>query len=106
MRGCYVADEHGRLLDWARAVFEAYWGDLRDISQDDVLEDVAKRVGLDPAELLEKVALPEYKQKLRDATDELIERGGFGSPTLFVDGEDMYFGNDRMDLVRHALSRG
>ena len=37
-------------------------------------------------------------------TDELIARGGFGSPTLFVDGTDMYFGNDQLPLVEFALN--
>ncbi|MFZ5915270.1 MAG: 2-hydroxychromene-2-carboxylate isomerase, partial [Pseudomonadota bacterium] len=36
--------------------------------------------------------------------EELIRRGGFGSPTLFVNGEDMYFGNDRLPLVEAALT--
>jgi 2-hydroxychromene-2-carboxylate isomerase len=105
MRGCFVAQEHTRLPEWARAVFEAYWGDLEDISQHDVLERIARRVDLDAAELLEKVQAPEYKQKLRANTEDLIERGGFGSPTMFVDGSDMYFGNDRLELVRAALGR-
>ena len=43
------------------------------------------------------------KARLRANTDELIARGGFGSPTVFV-GTDMFFGNDRMPLVRAALS--
>ena len=34
---------------------------------------------------------------------ELIARGGFGSPTIFVNGTDMYFGNDRLTLVDRAL---
>ena len=34
-----------------------------------------------------------------------MRRGGFGSPTIFVDGADMYFGNDRLPLVREALAR-
>jgi 2-hydroxychromene-2-carboxylate isomerase len=75
MRGALVADEHGRLPAWARAVFEAYWGQLLDIS----------------------------KARLRANTDELMRRGGFGSPTMFVDGDDMYFGNDRLPLIREAL---
>ena len=49
------------------------------------------------------IAQPEIKERLRANTDELIRRGGFGSPTLFVDGDDMYFGNDRLVLVRDAL---
>jgi 2-hydroxychromene-2-carboxylate isomerase len=105
MRGVFVAEEHGKLSAYARAVFETYWGELRDISQDEVLGDVADRVGLERAELLSKVAAPEYKARLRANTDELIARGGFGSPTMFVDGDDMYFGNDRLVLVKDALER-
>ena len=103
MRGCFVAEEHDRLPAFARAVFESYWGDLEDVSEDRIVEGIAQRVGLDPAELFEKIRSPAYKQKLRANTDELIERGGYGSPTMFVDGDDMYFGNDRLPLVREAL---
>jgi 2-hydroxychromene-2-carboxylate isomerase len=104
MRGCFVADEHGKLPAYARAVFEAYWGDDEDISKDEALARVVERTGLPTAEYFEKIAAPEYKQKLRDNTDELIARGGFGSPTMFVDGNDMYFGNDRLELVGPALA--
>ena len=106
MRGCTLALERGCVSRFARAVFEAYWGELQDISQDDVLEQVAKRVGLDCAEFFGYIASPEAKRRLRATTDELITRGGFGSPTMFVDREDMYFGNDRLDLVRRALGAG
>jgi 2-hydroxychromene-2-carboxylate isomerase len=105
MRGCFVALEESRLPAYARAVFEAYWGDLADISQDEVLAKIVARVGLDAEAFFAKVADPAYKAKLRDNTDELIERGGFGSPTMFVDRDDMYFGNDRLVLVRDALER-
>ncbi|MBD3647573.1 MAG: DsbA family protein, partial [Pseudomonadales bacterium] len=46
------------------------------------------------------------KDRLRANTDELIERGGFGSPTFFVDTGDMYFGNDRLVLLEHKLKEG
>jgi 2-hydroxychromene-2-carboxylate isomerase len=106
MRGAFVAEEHGRVSPYVRAVFEAYWGDLEDISRHEILGAIVGRAGLDRREFFEKIASPVYKAKLRANTDELIERGGFGSPTLFVDGEDMYFGNDRLPLVRAALLRG
>ena len=105
MRGCIVAGERGRLVPFARAAFEAYWGELRDISRDEVLREVAARAGLDADELFEKIGSAEVKQQLRSATDELIARGGFGSPTMFVDGDDLYFGNDRLELVAAALRR-
>ena len=104
MRAAYVALDRRLLPAWARAVFEAYWGELRDISQVEVLRDLAARVGLDADDLLARIERPETKQRLRSATDELIERGGFGSPTMFVDGDDMYFGNDRLELLRQRLS--
>lgn len=103
MRGALVADEYGRLPAWARAVFEAYWGRLLDISLDEVLADLVDEVGLDRDDFFARIARPEYKARLRANTDELIQRGGFGSPTMFVDGDDMYFGNDRLVLVREAL---
>ncbi len=102
MRGAFVAADEGCLRAYARAVFEAYWGQLEDISQDTVLEAIAVNVGLDPGEFFRKIALPETRARLRDNTDELIRRGGFGSPTMFVDGNDMYFGNDRLPLVAAA----
>ena len=59
--------------------------------------------GLDVDVFWEKILSQPYKDKLRENTEELIKRGGFGSPTLFVDGEDMYFGNDRLTLVRNKV---
>jgi 2-hydroxychromene-2-carboxylate isomerase len=103
MRGAFVAHEHGMISPYSRCVFEQYWGEDRDISKDEVLRDIVRMVGLDEQEYFTKIASPEYKDKLKRNTDELIERGGFGSPTMFVDG-DMYFGNDRLPLVEHALT--
>jgi 2-hydroxychromene-2-carboxylate isomerase len=105
MRGAFVALEAGCLPRYCRAVFEAYWGELRDISQDEVLAGIVEKVGLARDAFFEKIAQPVYKDRLRANTDELIERGGFGSPTIFVNRDDMYFGNDRLPLVRDALAR-
>jgi 2-hydroxychromene-2-carboxylate isomerase len=103
MRGALVALDAGRLPAYARAVFERYWRDGRDISREDVLAEIADEVGLEPDAFLAELASTACKERLRANTDELIARGGFGSPTMFVNGEDMYFGNDRLVLVRAAL---
>jgi 2-hydroxychromene-2-carboxylate isomerase len=105
MRGVLVAFDAGRGPELSRALFEAYWGEDRDLSRDDVLADAASRAGLDARALLGRIATPEIKQRLRANTDELVARGGFGSPTMIVDGSDLYFGNDRLVLVREALRR-
>jgi 2-hydroxychromene-2-carboxylate isomerase len=104
MRAVIAADEEGALVPFARALFEAYWGELKDISQRDVLETAAAAAGLDGASLLARSEAEDVKTKLRANTEELIARGGFGSPTMFVDADDMYFGNDRLPLVEAALA--
>jgi 2-hydroxychromene-2-carboxylate isomerase len=103
MRACLVLEPDGKLVPFARAVFEAYWGDDLDISQDAVLIPLLESIGAGP-DVLERAAAPEIKDALRANTDELVARGGFGSPTMYVGG-DMYFGNDRLPLVRAALLR-
>ncbi len=106
MRGAYVAIEHDLLVPYARAVFRRYWTDLADISQDRELAGIVERVGIDTQSFFEKIACQPYKDKLREATDEVIARGGFGTPTMFLDGDDMYFGNDRIELLRAKIARG
>jgi 2-hydroxychromene-2-carboxylate isomerase len=105
MRGCLVADREGRLVPFARRVFELYWGEDRDITKDEALAEACRAAGIEPRDLLSAIETPEVKAALRANTEELIARGGFGSPTLYVGGDDMYFGNDRLMLVREAVAR-
>lgn len=105
MRGALVARDAGLLVPYSLAVFQSYWGALEDISQDTVLARIAASVGLDPGHFMTAIAAPACKDELRRNTEELIARGGFGSPTMFVDGDDMYFGNDRLCLVEAALKQ-
>ncbi|HUN44814.1 MAG TPA: 2-hydroxychromene-2-carboxylate isomerase [Acetobacteraceae bacterium] len=105
MRGCILLEPEGKLVPFARATFEAYWGDDQDISQVPVLTDICRKVGVEPDSFLAGIEQPSIKDKLRATTQELMDRGGFGSPTMFVGGDDMYFGNDRMLLIRDAVLR-
>jgi 2-hydroxychromene-2-carboxylate isomerase len=90
MRGCILVEPMGKLVAFATAVFEAYWGDDRDVSQEAVLRDICLRTGIDPDAFVTGIADPAVKDALKANTDELIRRGGFGSPTIFL-GDDMYF---------------
>ena len=103
MRGCiYLAKE---MVPFARAVFQIYWGEDQDISQDAVLTEVCGRAGVDAKELFAGISQQSVKDQLKANTDDVMARGGFGSPTIFLDKTDMYFGNDRLPLVREALAR-
>lgn len=105
MRGCFVAMEQGCISRFAGLVFKAYWTELLDISQDEVIASIVSECSLDTDDFFERIKTDAYKSLLRANTDELIERGGFGSPTLFVDKDDMYFGNDRLVLLEHCLQK-
>jgi len=106
MRGCLWLEQQGRsMLPFAESVFEAYWSGDRDISQDEVLAVCCADAGVDAGALLEGITHADIKAALKANTDEVIARGGFGSPTIFVGGDDMYFGNDRLPLVREAVQR-
>ena len=104
MRGAFLAIDQGLLVPYARRVFEAYWRDLLDISRDEVLLPIVQEAGLDAASFFEAIAEDPLKAKLRASTDELMARGGFGSPTFFLDGDDMYFGNDRLQLIKRKIA--
>lgn len=99
MRGAFVAIEAGCLEAYARRAFQRYWSELADISQDEEVAGIAEAVGLNVEEFFEKINEQTYKDRLRANTDEVMKRGGFGSPTMFVDEGDMYFGNDRIQLL-------
>jgi len=104
MRGAFYAQEQDLLVPYSRSVFETYWdSETPDISNDEVLAGICARVGLDAEGFFSAIANQRYKDLLRQNTDELIERGGYGSPTIFINGDDMYFGNDRMELIEYRL---
>lgn len=108
MRGClWIAQDAAakpHYLEFIEAAFAAYFTREEDISQDDVLAAICRQVGIDADAFLAGIAQPDIKEQLKANTDEAIRRGAFGSPTFFV-GDDMYFGNDRLALVRSAVLR-
>jgi 2-hydroxychromene-2-carboxylate isomerase len=104
MRGCiWLGNE--KMVPFARAVFEAYWGNDKDVSKDSVLTEICQRVGVDTEKFFAAIGEQSIKDQLKANTDEVMARGGFGSPTIFVDKTDMYFGNDRLPLIREAILR-
>jgi 2-hydroxychromene-2-carboxylate isomerase len=105
MRACIVLEPEGKLVPFARATFKAYWTDDKDISQVPVLTEICTGLGIDAEKLLAAIDQQPVKDTLRTNTQEAIDRGSFGSPTIFVGGDDMYFGNDRMPLVKDAVLR-
>ena len=84
------------------AIFEAMWVNKKNLGKPEVVAEVITRAGLDPAEFARLVSDEEVKDRLKAITEQAIQRGAFGAPTFFV-GEEMFFGQDRLDFVAEAL---
>jgi 2-hydroxychromene-2-carboxylate isomerase len=102
---CTLADDMPGLVEFTRGAFESYFGAQENLDDPEVLIAVANAAGLDGAAMWTKAQTDEVKALLRANTEEVIARGGYGSPTIFVDGKWMYFGNDQLPLVEFALKR-
>ena len=104
MRGCLFAKKENKLEEFANNVFKAYWSRGIDISQEDLLLDIAIDSNLDSKDFKKFIDSREAKESLKNNTEELIKRGGFGSPTFFYN-DHMFFGNDRLSLFEESLQR-
>ena len=102
---CVLADDMPGLVEFSRTAFESYFGAQENLDDPDVLVAVANRAGLDGEAMRAASQTDAVKALLRANTEELIARGGYGSPTIFVDGDDMFFGNDQLPLVEAALTK-
>jgi 2-hydroxychromene-2-carboxylate isomerase len=96
--------EPARFDAYVTAVFNAMWVDGLNMGDPAVVAEVLGRAGFDARALLELTADPAVKDALKSATEEAVRRGAFGAPTMFV-GDQMFFGQDRLDFVRDALAQ-
>jgi 2-hydroxychromene-2-carboxylate isomerase len=85
------------------AVFEALWQEQRDIGDPSVLASCLARAGRDPG-LVDRALLPEARTALADATTLAFANGIFGVPT-FVYNDEVFFGNDRLEMLQWRLGR-
>ncbi|MBC3339621.1 MULTISPECIES: 2-hydroxychromene-2-carboxylate isomerase [Pseudomonas] len=92
-----------RFIDFIDCLFRALWVDGRNLGDPAVVAAVLAEHGFDPAQVLELAQDEAVKNALKHKTEEAIARGVFGAPSLFV-GQQLFFGQDRLDFVREALS--
>jgi len=96
--------EPERLQDLLAAVFKAMWIDALDLNQPALTARTLQDAGFAPEAVQSLGADPEVKAALKATTEEAVARGVFGAPTSFV-GDEMFFGQDRMDMIREELAR-
>ena len=103
LRAAIRADELGAAAAFALTVFRAYWTESRDISDLDVLGDLAAACGLDRTDLMHAALDERYRQFLESNTKEAIAHGVFGVPSI-IWRKKLFFGNDRLALLERWLS--
>ena len=91
------------LMRYVDAVFQAMWVQPRNMGDPAVLGEVLAAAGFGTEAFMALVSDPEVKAQLVATTEEAVARGAFGAPTFCV-GEQLFFGQDRLDFVRQALA--
>ena len=103
MRGAFMFLDQGNIENYVNSIFYAYWTDGLDISLEENLIKIVENLDVNPKKFLNFIQQQDTKDRLKDNTQELVDRGGFGSPTFFLNESKMYFGQDRITLIESQL---
>jgi 2-hydroxychromene-2-carboxylate isomerase len=106
-RGFYWLQDQDPALakKFAEHVYRAYFVDNRDVSNADVIADIAQNVGVDRAAFVSNVQSDPVKERFKNESDGAIARKVFGSPYFIVDNEP-FWGADRMEQLERWLKTG
>ncbi len=91
-----------RMHEFMDTIFKAIWVDAMNLNAPEVVEQILREAHFDPVELLQLANEQATKDRLKDITTQAVDRGVFGAPTFFV-GEDMFWGQDRIEQLKVAL---
>ena len=105
MRGAAGMQMHqpDRMADYMAAMWQAMWVDGKNMNDPVTVGGVLQAAGFDPGAVVALTGRQDVKDQLKAVTQEAVARGVFGAPTMFV-GDHMFWGQDRLDFVREALT--
>lgn len=103
-RVALVAEEQGKIAEYSTKMFARIWAERADCTDPLMIAGLLGQLGLDAEAVIARAGSEEIKARLKQNTDEAVERGAFGVPTFYV-GEEMFVGNDRLQFVEQALAR-
>jgi 2-hydroxychromene-2-carboxylate isomerase len=91
-----------RMPVYVDAVFQAIWVEGRNMNDPATVAMVIKEAGFERTQFQDLASDPVVKEQLKANSTQAVGRGVFGAPTFFV-GDQMYWGQDRLDFVKEAL---
>jgi 2-hydroxychromene-2-carboxylate isomerase len=100
-----VGADEGWVVPFTKAVYLAEFRDGSDIADRAVLEGILRGLKLDPAQQFARISTPEVKERLKEQTELAQESGIFGAPSFLV-GEELFWGNDRLEQALALAQRG
>jgi 2-hydroxychromene-2-carboxylate isomerase len=96
VRAATFAKESGRVVSFSLAAFRQHFAAGRDLSEIDNVLVAAAACELHPKAVLMGIETESVKERLKRVTEEAIERGVVGIPTVAV-GERLFWGDDRLE---------
>lgn len=103
-KGAFAAIAENTIVDYSAQVFKAFFSDMADIADSETLVEIAKQLDMDIDNFRLTIEGEQNYEAILKNTNELIDTGGYGSPTMVVE-DQMFFGNDRMNLVEFAIGQ-
>ena len=96
----HASEREAVLID---AIFKAIWTEQLNMNDPEVASVALANAGFPAGLIASWIGDAAVKARLKETTDEAIARGVFGAPTMFV-GDEMFFGQDRLEWVGEALA--
>lgn len=103
-KGAFAAIAENTIVEYSAQVFKAFFSDMADIADSETLVEIAKQLDMDIDNFRLTIEGEQNYETILKNTNELIDKGGYGSPTMVVE-DQMFFGNDRMNLVEFAIGQ-
>jgi len=103
-KGAFAAIAENTIFEYSAQVFKAFFSDMADIADSEILVEIAKQLDMDIDNFRLAIEGEQNYEAILKNTNELINKGGYGSPTMVVE-DQMFFGNDRMNLVEFAIGQ-
>lgn len=103
MRGAVSYQEDGDFLKYVNVIFQNMWVEPKNLNDHEVLEKVLMENNFDIDDFMKRISDQNIKNKLISNTENAVKKGAFGAPTIFI-GDEMFFGQDRMEFVENSIN--
>ena len=103
MRGAVSYQNNGDFERYVNVIFHNMWVEPKNLNDEDVLKKMLIENNFEYNDFLNRISDQKTKDQLISNTEKVVQKGAFGAPTIFI-GEEMFFGQDRMDFIEEYIN--